>query len=361
VTCPASPARKSWVDAGWRSKPAATCLSILFPFLALSSPTATEQGKVVVSDPAYTHAQRLVEVEPGRRLNLYCLGRGSPTVVFESGLTDETITWALVQPTIAKHARACTYDRAGVGYSDPQGRPGDSANIVDDLHRLLAAASIKPPYLLVGHSLGGMHVRLYADTYLADVAGMVLVDSAQETWVENMWRLNPKQPTREEAFAWDRQEFADQRDCVKDAESGFIEGSGTYKKCVPDPNPLYSDAINLAYRRTHVLVAYQRAQMTEQEAYQHASSDEVSAARRWYGDMPLIVLTSTPQGPRADEKQSHRDAVNRVHATFADQLAALSRHGVVRPVPDSTHDIQNSQPGAVIDAILEVLKEAQKK
>ncbi|HEY2347344.1 MAG TPA: alpha/beta hydrolase [Xanthomonadaceae bacterium] len=330
--------------------------------LAASSPASRagdDPAKLpVIDDPAYTHAQRLVEVEPGRRLNLYCLGKGAPTVIFESGLADDASAWARVQPAIAAHTRACSYDRAGLGYSDPERRPADSANIVDDLHRLLNAASIKPPYILVGHSLGGMHVRLYADTYLDEVAGMVLVDSAEETWEENAWRLDLKQQTREQYFAWDRQEFEDQRACVKAAELGFVEGSEPWKKCVPDPDPRFSDAINAAYHKIGMSVGFQRALMSEQENYQHASADEVIAARRWYGDMPLIVLKSSPSERRPDEPQAHRDAVNRIHAFFADQLAALSRRGVVRPVADSTHDIQNTRPQAVIDAILEVLKQA---
>lgn len=316
------------------------------------------KGLPVIDDPAYTHGQRLVEVEPGRRLNLYCLGSGSPAVVFESGQVSETDAWARVQPAIAKHTRACSYDRAGLGYSDPARRPGDSANIVDDLHRLLKAAGIKPPYLLVGHSLGGMHVRLYADTWLDEVAGMVLVDSAEETWLENYWRLDPKQPTREQEFALDPKELEDQRACVEAAKRGFVEGTESYRTCVGSPDPTESAAINAAYLKVHASVAYQLAKASEDNSYQHASADEVIAARRWYGDMPLIVLTSTPSAPRAGETQARRDTLNRVHAVFADQLAALSRRGIVRAVPGSTHDIQNTRPQAVIDAILEVLKQA---
>lgn len=341
--------------------PAKACQSILLALLASSSAAAAGQNKVVISDPAYTHAQHLVEVEPGRRLNLYCMGNGSPTVVFESGLTDETVTWALVQPAIASHMRACSYDRAGVGYSDPQRRPGSSANIVDDLHRLLTAASIKPPYILVGHSLGGMHARLYADIYPTEVAGMVLVDPSHEDWEERAWKLDMQQRTREQYFAYDVPEFQAQRECVKAAAAGLLESTDAYRKCIPPPDPRWNAAINSAYRKTHLSVGYQQAQLTEEETYQHASADQVRAAQRWYGDMPLIVLTSPPHAPRADETQAHRDAINRVWVSLFDQLAALSKRGVVRPVPDSTHNIQMTQPDAVIDAILEVLKEAQQK
>ena len=337
------------------------CKAICFSMLMFSSALAAEDIKKVIDDPAYTHAQRLVEVEPGRRLNLYCLGEGTPTVVFEAGQVSETDAWARVQPAIAAHARACSYDRAGLGYSDPSRRPGDSANIVDDLHRLLKAASINPPYILVGHSLGGMHVRLYADTYLDEVAGMVLVDSAEETWRENWWRLDPTQPSHRAGLCIGPEGVG--------AATHLHQGGGSWLRR-KDPTPTRpalvlpgpteeSDAINAAYMKAHESVGYQQAKASEDNSYQHASSDEVSAARRWYGDMPLIVLTSTPRGPRKDETQAFRDALNRVHAAFADQLAALSKRGVVRPVPNSTHDIQDTQPQSVIDAILEVLQDAR--
>ncbi len=325
----------------------------------ISSAPNAEELKKVIDDSAYTHAQLLVEVNSGRKLNLYCRGKGSPTVIFETGLADEMVVWGLVQPAIAAHTRACSYDRAGIGFSDPARREADSANIVDDLHRLLSAASIEPPYVLVGHSLGGMHVRLYANTYLAEVAGMVLVDSAQETWVENAWRLDLQQRSREVYFGWDKQLFEDQRACVKAAEQGIIDGIETSKNCVPPPDPLYSDAINQAYHRARISVGFQTALMSEQENYQHASSEQLIASRRWYGDLPLIVLKSPPSQRRPDEPQSHRDAVNRIHMSFADQLAALSKRGVVQVVPDSTHSIQTTQPRVVIDAILEVLKAAR--
>ena len=329
--------------------------------LASSSAVAVEDAGKIIDDPVYTHAQRLVEVEPGRRLNLHCLGKGTPTVIFEAGMSTDNSTWARVQPAIAGHTRACSYDRAGIGFSDPARRPSDSANIVDDLHHVLGAARIGPPYILVGHSLGGMYVRLYADIHLDEVAGMVLVDSAEETWRENWWRLDPRQPTHEQAFALDPKELERQHACIKAAEVGFVKGSEIYKTCISPDDPLHDAAINEASAKNQMSVAYQQASASEENNYQHASADEDIAARRWYGNLPLIVLTSTPGRPSANETPAHRDALNRVHAAFADQLAALSKRGVVRPVPDSTHDIQNTQPQAVIDAILDVLKDVDRK
>jgi hypothetical protein len=105
-------------------------------------------------------------------------------------------------------------------------------------------------------------------------------------------------------------------------------------------------------------LGFQQAGTSEQNTY-NESSDEVRAARRWYGDMPLIVLYAPPRARRDGETQAHRDALDRVKLSFEDQLGALSRRGIVRLVPNATHDIQKTQADAVIKAILEVLKDAR--
>jgi pimeloyl-ACP methyl ester carboxylesterase len=324
---------------------------------------ATEKNTMMIDDPAYTHAQRLVEIEPGRRLNLYCTGKGSPTVVFDSGGGDETVAWAPVQPVIAGHTQACSYDRAGLGFSDPGKRTSDSANIVDDLHRLLTAAALKPPYVLVGASYGGMNVRLYADTYPEEVVGIVLVDSTSEDWIEERLKLDPRHLTIEQARAQNfKTDWQARRDCVKAALTGFVEGTELYKQCAGEPNPTESKAINDADLKTRLSVGHQQAELSEGESIFFTSADEVRAARRWYGAMPLIVLTSAPvTKPRANETPEFRAALNRLHAVLADQMAALSTRGVVRPVPNSTHEIQLTQPDAVNSAILEVLGEASQQ
>jgi pimeloyl-ACP methyl ester carboxylesterase len=323
----------------------------------------TDNTTTVIDNPAYTHAQRLVEIEPGRRLNLYCTGKGSPTVVFDSGGGDETIAWAPVQPVIAAHTQACSYDRAGLGFSDPGKRTSDSANIVDDLHRLLTAAAIKPPYVLVGASYGGMNVRLYADTYPTEVVGMVLVDSTSEDWKEEELKLDPRHQTVEQARAQNfKTDWQSRRDCVKAAWTGFVEGTELYKRCVGEPNPTESMAINDAELNAHLSLGHQQALLSEDESIFFASADEVRAARRWYGAMPLILLTSAPlTKARANETPEFRGALNRLHAVLADQMAARSTRGIVRPVPNSTHEIQLTQPDAVNSAILEVLGEASQQ
>ena len=126
----------------------------------------------------------------GFRLHLSCMGQGTPTVVMDAGAGAPSITWGLVPSGIAKFTRVCTSDRAGLGWSDPNPRSfRTSQKSVDELHSLLTKAGIKPPYILVGHSLGGANIRLYASQYPEDVVGLVLVDSSHENQMTSeMWK-----------------------------------------------------------------------------------------------------------------------------------------------------------------------------
>ena len=114
----------------------------------------------------------------GWRLHINCTGKArasQPTVVLEAGIGDFSVEWSLVQPGVAKFARVCSYDCAGDGWSELGPHPRTMHQIVFELHILLEKAGVRPPYVLVGHSYGGPLVRLYAATYPADVAGMVLI------------------------------------------------------------------------------------------------------------------------------------------------------------------------------------------
>jgi len=128
------------------------------------------------ADILYAQPGQLVSVN-GFRLNLYCIGSGSPTVVFDSGWEDWAPAWSKVQPEVAKWTRACSYDRAGAGFSDADPMPRTSVRIAEELRTALHNAGILGPYILVGSAFGGDNVRTVADLYMGEVAGMVMVDA----------------------------------------------------------------------------------------------------------------------------------------------------------------------------------------
>ena len=117
------------------------------------------------------------------RLHIRCDGNGAPPVVFDAALGGSSLSWSLVQPAVARFTRACSYDRAGFGWSDAGPLPRTAGDIADELHQLLRAAAVPPPYVLVGHSYGGLVMRLYASRHRNDVAGLVLIEPAvPEEW-----------------------------------------------------------------------------------------------------------------------------------------------------------------------------------
>ncbi|GAA4015573.1 alpha/beta hydrolase [Actimicrobium antarcticum] len=273
-------------------------------------------------------------------MNLTCSGSGRPTVIFDSGMADWGFTWALVQPRIATTTRACTYDRAGLGYSDASHRTGDSTNMVDDLHRLLQQAAIPPPYVLVGHSLGGLNVRLFADRYRTEVSGMVLVDASHE---DGMARID-RHPDGHETDRY-RANLQRWSYCIAHpAAADFAT------RCIEPADPRYSAQLNAERARLQALPRYQQAQYSETKHYLDGSSfAAVRAARRYYGDMPLEVLTAgqtiASVGPEWLRLQR--------------ELAALSRRGVQITVAGAGHYIQLDRPATVSASIERVVAAAR--
>lgn len=129
----------------------------------------------------------------GYRLDLKCRGSGGPVVVMDNAFQFDMREWDRVAPEVAKLTRVCTYDRAGIGRSEAKPILRTSRDAVDELRTLLANAKVEPPYVLVGHDLGGMHVRLYASLYPDEVAGLVLVDATHE---DQEARLAPILPAK---------------------------------------------------------------------------------------------------------------------------------------------------------------------
>ena len=320
-------------------------LSIFTPANAQPAPV-----RPLITDPVYTKPIRLVDVGNGRHLNLYCRGTGSPAVIFDSGSNDSTIAWALVQPTISKKNATCSYDRAGLGFSNAATRPGTAANDVDDLHKALQVMHIKPPYILVGHSAGGMAVRVFADRYRNEVVGMVIVDGSHEDQSSRMKAIAKP----EVQATWD----ADLKDttCVDAAKDGEIaKDSPVYKKCVGEPDARFSKAINDAMLEYSAKLKYQAAVASEYQNFYGASADQTRATRRDFGDMPLIVLTHAPYPRYKTLTQQEQDQRTATWEQMHNEVAAMSTHGVNEIVPRAGHLINYDRPEIVIDAIRQAL------
>jgi pimeloyl-ACP methyl ester carboxylesterase len=356
------------------------CLSRLLAGMALAGfaalparaalPTVPTPSVTSAIAAQYVHPHDRIDIGGGRKLNLFCMGKGGPTVIFDSGLSDWSSIWALVQPGVAARARACTYDRAGMGYSDPSNQPRAPIAIVDDLHKLIRAAKIGTPVILVGHSLGGFNMKLYAVLYPEDVAGLVLVDPAEE-------RILPRTRAAIRAkfgalvsaqlelhsLAGRSHAMAQFQDCATAADvRDLAPTSSLYKDCSDPVRPPLGPVIAAERQKIQVRRAYQDAQASEFANSVNADSrpDETYAtlfSGRALGSKPLIVLTHSIYDPKDKLDEAGLFAGNVAH----DQTAALSSRGVNRMVPATHHNIEVDKPQAIIDAITEVLRETGKK
>lgn len=125
---------------------------------------------------SFTPAGQMVDLG-GYRLHLHCTGAGAPTVVLESGAGAPTSVWAWVQPAVAQQTRVCSYDRAGLGWSDSSPHPRDAASVARELHMLLTRAGETGPFVVAGHSLGGQYALMFAEQYRQETAGIVLIEA----------------------------------------------------------------------------------------------------------------------------------------------------------------------------------------
>lgn len=290
---------------------------------------------------------------------MVCIGEGSPAIVFESGANGDMLDWHKVEPAASALTKACFYDRAGYGFSDPAPRPMTAENVTDDLHALLFAAGIGP-VVLVGHALGGLYATLYADRFGKDVAGLVLVDPAFAG--QKLWGRNAAQIARDTA-AYDRS-LADLSGCATLAREGNLSEAA--------PHGCFHLAPGLTRGETAWLLEedlkpsrYESALSEERNFFWYGSQSntedgsEERHALVSFGDKPVIVLTAGvpplfPGETRATQRQFALD-----WKAGHDRLSARSARGESFLVPGATHVIQKDRPDAVVDAIRTVVLEAR--
>jgi len=309
-------------------------------------------------DEHYATPQTLVKIGRRRRLNLVIAGEGAPTVIFAPGLNETSLSWARVQPAIALETRTVGFDKAGMGFSDPGPAPRTASAVVEDLRAALKAAAIAPPYILAGHSAGGLYMRLFAFRYPGDVAGLVMVDSSSEYQYRRF----------ADALGGDLAERTLRRQFLRAyarlarlARVGALTpGTADYERAVGPLPDLLTAAMRAARVAQRTSPAFWRALRSESAATYaadggSASSDEVAAARRSLGDLPLIVLTAGRPQPRPGETAAATETRRRVWLAMHEEIAALSTRGERRTVEGAGHFIPFERPQAVIAAIQEVL------
>ncbi len=243
-----------------------------------------------------------------RQLFITCMGEGSPTVILEAGMGAGHSTWAGVQPSLARITHVCSYDRAGMENSDPASTPRTIQDVVKDLHTLLSQAEVPGPYILVGHSFGGLHVRLYANQYPDEVVGIMLIDAVHEEWWTRAAALLPPAS-------------ADESERLRGFRAFLEDQAGD-----PTTN---AEGIDIP-----------------------ASAAQIRAAGS-LGDLPLVVLTAGQPDVLAPGLPSDLEArlIQLMQTDLQAELAALSSRNIHILAQESGHVIHKDQPELVVRSI----------
>lgn len=323
-------------------------------FLLLLSVIAVGQQKD--KKPKHPPPGKLVDVG-GYRLHLNCTGKRGPTVVLIAGAGDFSFDWSLVQPGVSRFTRGCSYDRAGLAWSEPGPTPRTMRQDAYELHTLLKAARIKAPYVLVGHSIGGLIARVYAEQYPDEVAGMVLVDSTHEDTilmyqgklvrvregaagivvppVQTMQSSPPKPPTKEDIKQF---EFNQRMFGAPKTEPPFDKLSASIQ------------AMRLWFRSQPPRAAAGPDFWAEELQAMYMARAKTPYQLR---DKPLVVLLGKPDGSNPPPGIS-ADQWKRLNDEKRQQkvgLANLSRNSKLIVAERSGHHIQLDEPQVVTEAV----------
>jgi pimeloyl-ACP methyl ester carboxylesterase len=271
----------------------------------------------------------------GYKMHINCTGQGSPAVILESGLGDTFISYRKVQPQIAQFARVCSYDRAGIGYSDSSRQPRTSKVMATELHALLHAAEIAPPYIVVGHSLGGFNMRLYASLFRNEVAGMVLIDASH--------------PDQENRFPPE----------LKNMEGTWLREAEFLAYTMPFGIPRLIGLCDDEPAQRAAECNWHTAREGVAELKCFAVSAAQTAATGPFGDMLLAVLSHDPDKPSADLPPDLAKPANDAWEKMQEELSHLSTRGTQTIAKNSAHYIQIDRPDMVIEAVRNVVDQAR--
>jgi len=299
----------------------------------------------------------------GRTLNLYCSGEGTPTVFLETEGNSPGYQWLLQQSKMAVFTRTCWYDRTGVGWSDPPLSPRTSASIASDVHEMLRRAGVLPPYVMVGSSVGGEYVHVYAAQYPADVAGLVLVDSAVPDMHEPDFYLAPL-----------NRMSGSTRHLICMALPGITRlgiirfmQSRERRPAPPDFTPEQADVLAKleAQPKAFTTEAEQGCAATDEGRIvprEGSGNPDINKAARnagSLGDRPLVVLTAgrywAPDGFEKEAAEYHEIWVHQLQASLV-HLSTRGRQVIV----DAHHDMVES-PDSIVTAVRQVVDEVRSK
>lgn len=298
----------------------------------------------------YIRPQTIVRLPDGRRLNMVCMGKGTPVAIGLPGLSEWSIGWTGLQGALSKTTRTCLIDRAGYGFSDPGPMPRDAAANASDLYEALKASHMRGPFVLVGHSLGGLELRLFAYRHPEMVSGMLLIDPAIE---HSAAKLQQSKEELDEPAAYFRA-------CLAMAQAGPLAtgeaAPGQTQPCVPTPHSKRTAEEKRLMPLVFARPSRFETWISQWENLNGRSSEEVEAARRTLGSVPLIILSQDKAHLAQGRKGVDPDRIYAAWTDAHENEARDSTRGEHRIVEGAGHWIYGDRPDAVTGAFREVVE-----
>lgn len=304
-------------------------LLVSLVFLGLTASLVVRQVAVHRAKRDFPAPGRLLEVD-GRLSHIYCTGRGSPIILLESGLDDRgSWSWAGIRDQLSQVSRVCAYDRAGIMWSEPRQSPRDAERIAGELHALLAAASEPPPYVLVGHSLGGLLVRVFDRRYPGEAAGFVFVDASH--------------PEQDRRFPAELRQLIEKKKSEPD-QRWLFRIIAPYRVLVRErPTP----------RTAYWWRSFPEGVLAESQAVDAMS--EQAGRTSTLGNRPVVVLTAGEPLTMPGVSAEGNAALRRTWMELHEELAGLSTNSDHRIVAGAGHYVHEDRPEAVVTAVRDVV------
>lgn len=287
---------------------------------------------------------RFVSVD-GHRMHLYCTGSGTPTVVLESGGAESYLVWGKLQPPLSRVTRVCSYDRAGLGWSESVPGARDAAHVAEQLHALLSKANVTGPMVLMGHSAGGLYIRAYAKRFPTDVSGLVFVDATSS--------IEPHKVPASVA-ALDQHSFAQ----LAIFQGMIALGVPRLLGQCETPPPGFDATANL-WRADACKPGYVTAVRREKDAMPQSMAQTARAS--WFGDLPILVVSRDTRLPRPAHLPSPVSAsdwqqANAVHDAAQQGLSELSTRARRVIAKGSGHYIHFDRPELLVHEVSALLQ-----
>jgi len=308
----------------WRRICERCVLSVLMLTAIAGGASATFNAVAGYRYRAQHQALGSLYVVDGYKMHLYCTGQGSPTIVLDAGLGNDSLIWANVQPELSKTTRACSYDRAGFGWSDPQPGPRDAEHIADELHRLLRQAAITGPVVLMGHSIAGLYIRAYAARYPDSLSGLVFVDSST--------------PLQEERLPVDPED-ANWR--VELVEFWWLNVLGIPRlmgQCTREAG--FSEAVGKMIAEEQCRPSFWKA--VEREAEEGTQSGKETINTGPFDSLPLLIFSEDTRHSSGSTSTEIQFA--KIFNEMQESLKGLSTRSIRIIASDSSHYIQIDRP-----------------